>query len=215
VRARRSVRAFLPDPVPEKLIRDVLEDAALAPSNCNVQPWHVHIFSGAARDALSRDLIEDLDNNRMTFDFVFDASLYEGLLGERRRDQGKKYFEALSMGREDAEGRRIARTRNLEFFGAPHAALLFMPQFGDNVRIAGDIGMYGQTFLLALAARGLGGIPQTMLGFFSDTVRRELGVDPSLKLLFGISFGYEDTEAHANTVRMSRAPLSECVTFHE
>ena len=52
---------------------------------------------------------------------------------------------------------------NYSFFNAPHVALLFMPSFGDNVRVGSDIGMYGQTFLLSLAARGRGGIPQTSL----------------------------------------------------
>ncbi|MFD9319117.1 nitroreductase family protein [Streptomyces sp. NPDC060053] len=46
-------------------------------------------------------------------------------------------------------------------------------------RTAGDIGMYAQNFLLSLAARGLAGIPQTVLGVYADTVREFLGV-PSL-----------------------------------
>jgi hypothetical protein len=36
--------------------------------------------------------------------------------------------------------------------------------------------MYGQTFLLSLAARGLGGLPQTVIGLYADTVRAVLGV---------------------------------------
>jgi hypothetical protein len=42
--------------------------------------------------------------------------------------------------------------------------------------------MYGQTFLLALAAHGLGGVPQTMLSLFAADVREVLGVEPSLKI---------------------------------
>ena len=38
--ARRSVRAYKPDPVPEDLLRDILDTAHLAPSACNKQPWH-------------------------------------------------------------------------------------------------------------------------------------------------------------------------------
>ncbi len=37
-RARRSVRGFLDKPVPLSIIREVLEDAQSAPSNCNTQP---------------------------------------------------------------------------------------------------------------------------------------------------------------------------------
>ncbi|MET7297228.1 nitroreductase family protein [Streptomyces griseoloalbus] len=53
-RSRHSVRKFLPDPVPPADIRGVLEDAQTAPSNCNTQPWTVHVVSGAARDARAR-----------------------------------------------------------------------------------------------------------------------------------------------------------------
>ncbi|WP_234310788.1 MULTISPECIES: nitroreductase family protein [unclassified Streptomyces] len=38
VRARRSVRKFLPAPLSPSDIRGVLEDAQTAPSNCNTQP---------------------------------------------------------------------------------------------------------------------------------------------------------------------------------
>ena len=39
VRARRSIREFRPDPVPEEAIAQLLEAASLAPSSCNRQPW--------------------------------------------------------------------------------------------------------------------------------------------------------------------------------
>ena len=38
VRARQSVRGYLPHPVPETVIRQIFETALWAPSNCNVQP---------------------------------------------------------------------------------------------------------------------------------------------------------------------------------
>jgi nitroreductase len=39
-RMRRSIRGFLDKPVPESIIREVLQDARYAPSNCNTQPWN-------------------------------------------------------------------------------------------------------------------------------------------------------------------------------
>lgn len=103
---------------------------------------------------------------------------------------------------------------NYSFFGAPQVALLFMPSFGDDVRVGGDIGMYGQTFLLSLAARGLGGIPQTALGFFAGMIREVLDIPENLKMLFGISFGYPDDAAPGNRMRMDRVPVAESATFH-
>ncbi len=89
-----------------------------------------------------------------------------------------------------------------------------MPVMGDSVRAAGDVGMYAQTFLLSLTAHGLGGIPQTMLGFYAETIRQEIGIDPSLKMLFGISFGFTDQTSPANSYRIEKAPLDETMTFH-
>jgi nitroreductase len=214
VRTRRSFRAFRPDPVPQSLIRQVLEDAQCAPSNCNTQPWNTHIVSGKRRDDLSQALIADAGAGRISPDFSWDATAFPEPYDERRRAQGKVYYESLGIAREDDAGRASAGVMNLSFFGAPHAAFLFMPSVGDNVRLASDIGMYAQTLLLSLAAHGLGGIPQTVLGLYADTVRETLGVSSDLKLLFGISFGYPDDTAQANSTRMGRASLDDSITFH-
>ncbi|WP_433868484.1 nitroreductase [Saccharopolyspora sp. CA-218241] len=216
VRSRRSVRGFVPDPVPAADIRAVLEDAQKAPSNCNTQPWQVHIVSGAQRDALSAALLDADRDGRFSSDFSFDyADFGEGVYLQRAREQGAAYYQSLGVERSDAPGRRAAALRNLEFFGAPHVALLFMPQFGDGVRVAGDVGMYAQTFLLALEARGLAGIPQTMLGSYADVVRESLDVKPRMKLLFGMSFGRADPEGPAKEYRMGRVPLAESVVLHD
>ena len=83
------------------------------------------------------------------------------------------------------------------------------------MRVGGDIGMYGQTFLLSLTARGLGGIPLTSTGFFAKTIREYLGISDDLKLLFAIAFGNPDFTAPVNSMKMGRAPLLESVTFHQ
>lgn len=49
VKARRSVRSFKPDPVPEEDLRYVLEAARLAPSANNVQPWKFVVVRDRAR----------------------------------------------------------------------------------------------------------------------------------------------------------------------
>jgi len=49
VQTRRSVRAFKPDPIPDDVLRRVLETARLAPSANNKQPWHVVVVKDEAR----------------------------------------------------------------------------------------------------------------------------------------------------------------------
>jgi len=214
LRERHSVRSFLPDAVPDEVIRAVLEDAQRSPSNCNTQPWQVHIVSGAKRDELSEAMLADDAAGQISPDFSFAISDFDGIYNERAKAQGGAYYRAIGIARDATEARRAASRWNLSFFGAPHAAFMFMPEVGDNVRVAGDIGMYGQTFLLSLVAHGLGGIPQTMLGFYAGTIRKVLGVDPGLKMLFGISFGYPDTQSVGASYRIDHAPIEESVTFH-
>ena len=47
VASRYSCRAFLPTPVPEAIVRDILARASRAPSAGNMQPWRVYAIAGA------------------------------------------------------------------------------------------------------------------------------------------------------------------------
>jgi len=201
--------------VPHATIREILEDAQRAPSNCNTQPWNVHIVSGDKLRQLSAALLQALAARQFAPDFTFELSAYSGRYKDRGNAQGKAYLDSIGIARDDDAGRRASVALNYGFFNAPHVALLFMPPVGDNVRVASDVGMYAQTFLLSLAARDLGGVPQTSLGFFANTIRSFLGISDELKFLFGISFGYPDPEAPCNRKQMERDPVADSVTFHE
>ena len=57
ITSRRSIRAFLPKPVPQAEVAHLLDVAARAPSGSNIQPWRVYAQSGAAlkrRQALAQ-----------------------------------------------------------------------------------------------------------------------------------------------------------------
>lgn len=51
------------------------------------------------------------------------------------------------------------------------------------------------------------------MAHYPDLVRKTFDLDPAVKVLFGISFGYEDPSVSANKARTTRAPLSESVVF--
>lgn len=212
--ARRSVRAFLPEPVPEALIRRALTIAQQAPSNCNIQPWMIHIVSGAAAKRM-RTALHDAaaSGQRPTPDYPFTGP-YPGLYRTRQIDAAKTLFKATGVAREDMEGRRQSLLRNYLFFDAPHVAFLFMPDaFG--LREAGDCGIFTQTLLLALTALGIGSCAQGALSHHAEVVRRELGIDASQRLLLGIAFGWEDRDHPANAARVGRADIDETATFYE
>lgn len=210
--ARRSVRAFRPDPVPEPLLREVLALAQQAPSNCNTQPWVVHLVSGEASERMRGALYETAASRRPVPDYPFTGP-YEGIHRERQIDSAKALYGAMGIGRDDKAARGQAMMENFRFFGAPHALFLFMHErFGP--REAADCGMYAQTLLLALTARGIGSCAQGALGHHADIVRAELGVDASHRLLFGIAIGWEDGDHPANRARVGRASVDDAVTFH-
>ncbi|MGY5957008.1 nitroreductase [Kosakonia sp. BK9b] len=214
VRQRFSARAFLPTPLTDEQIQAVLQDAQHSPSNCNTQPWHVHVVSGETKNRLSKLMTTNDLNGVQTPDFSFAYEDFHGNYLERAYEQARLYYDAIGIARDDKARRQEAYLRNYQFFNAPHAAFLFMPSFGDNIRVASDIGMYAQSFLLSLTARGFAGIPQTLLGFHADMIRAELGVADDYRLLFGISFGYADTRAPSAATRMPRIPVSESVVMH-
>ena len=48
IESRRAVRRFLPEAVPDAVIRDCLELAVLAPNSCNLQPWSFQVVRDPA-----------------------------------------------------------------------------------------------------------------------------------------------------------------------
>lgn len=46
-RTRRSIRAYRRDPVPRAILREIVALGRHAPSGSNIQPWRVHVLTGA------------------------------------------------------------------------------------------------------------------------------------------------------------------------
>lgn len=210
---RRSVRGFLPHPVPPELLERVFTMASRAPSNCNVQPWVVHVVSGDAAERMRSALYEAARQSAaMTPDIPLTGS-YPGAYRTRQIDAAKVLFAATGVARDDIPARTHSFQRNFRFFDAPHAAFFFMPSW-CGMREAADCGMYTQSLMLAMTANGLASCAQGALSHYATIVRRELGVAEGLNLLYGLAFGYEDTSHAANAARTDRAPLAETTTFH-
>ena len=211
-RARRSIRGFLPEPVAAATLEQVFTIAASAPSNCNTQPWQSHVVSGTMRDRLSLIFKNTIGQGKHSLDYPYEAK-YDGEYRQRQLDVGILLYQALGVTRDDKAGKRQAFLRNLDFFDAPQVVFIFMPDW-CGIREACDVGMYVQNLMLAMQAHGIASCPQTILGYDADSVRRELGIDAEMKLLFGISFGYEDQGLPENQIVPDRATLDEHVKFY-
>jgi nitroreductase len=212
VASRRSLRAFLPQPVAAETLEQIFNVAQRAPSNCNTQPWRVHVASGNSLQTLRDKIPERFMAGELSMDFPYDG-VYEGVYKERQHGSAQALYDSVGIAREDKARRHEQFMRNFIFFDAPHVAFLFLPEpFG--LREAADLGMYAQTLMLTLTAHGLGSCPQTALSFQADFIRETLGIDASNKLVFGMSFGYPDPDAPANQCLTDRARLVDAVSFH-
>ncbi|NNF15655.1 MAG: nitroreductase [Gammaproteobacteria bacterium] len=212
VDARRSMRAFSSRPVSTADIEEAFGAAGYAPSNCNTQPWSVYVVRKEAAKNMQAALVGSIGQGKMALDYPYNEHCYAGVYKERQREAAKLYFAAAGIERGNAQQRFASLLRNLEFFGAPQAAFIFMPEWA-GVREACDVGMFAQNLMLALRAKNIGSCPQTLLGYNAQVVREQLDLDESHKLLFGISFGYFDPAHSQNTVRTPRAEVKDGLTI--
>jgi nitroreductase len=208
VRERRSTRMFLPRPVPRELVNEALALAQCAPSNSNIQPWHMVFASGAPRDRLVAALLDEARRRPPNI-----PPLPEGFQ-HYRRELGVQVYGAMGIAREDKEARRVAVLRNWEFFRAPLVGIVCMHRdLGPADALS--VGMFLQTLLLALTERGLGTCVEVSVAGYPEIVRAQLAIPAELSILCGLAVGYPDPDFPANRLHIGREPIEENVVFLE
>ncbi|RMA82764.1 nitroreductase [Umboniibacter marinipuniceus] len=213
VESRRSVRGFLPKTIPHDTLTRVLKLANLAPSNCNIQPWHVFVASGESLAALKAAYIEAATSTPPKPDYPSPRPFPEPYR-QRQIDCAIALYNEMGIARGDKLARDAATLRNFEFFDAPHVLFIGMnAKFGASVAL--DVGMYAQTLMLALTAEGLASCAQGALRQYPQIVRDFFELDDDINILMGLSFGYEDTSVAANHTRVGREDITSSVIFRE
>ncbi|KAK4167850.1 Nitroreductase-like protein [Cladorrhinum sp. PSN259] len=209
---RHASRWFTPAPVPISTLRAALSLASHAPSNSNIQPWRLFVVTGHALDGLKSALL--------TASSAGVAPAIPPLppaFQHFRSELGRQvYGDGWGVQREDVEGRRKAVLRNFEFFGAPVGVLACIDQSLTKADVV-SLGMYLQTFLLALTERGIGSCVEVSIAGYPDVIRRTLEpwvhIPAELEIVAGIAVGYEDKSLHINQIRAGRVPVDDTVTF--
>ncbi len=212
VKTRRSVRGFLSEPIPKEVLHKVFSLAQLAPSNCNIQPWTVSVASGDSCKQLRDKFVEAVTTGLKPNPDHPRVDKFEGVFRQRQVDTAVALYGNMNIARGDNDGRRRASLRNFEFFDAPHAAFISMPKI-FNETVAVDVGMYAQNLMLAMTANGISSCAQASVSRYPDIIRDHFGLDDSLGVLMGLSFGYEDTTVPANKTVVPRANIEDEVLF--
>lgn len=210
VRQRISVRGFTDQPVDDQVLRDLVNDAARAPSGGNVQPWRIYVANGDGMARLRAHLATQPPIDTPEYE------IYPSPLSEPYRTNrfvlGEQMYATIGIGRDDKEGRRAQFARNNDFFGAPAALFCSIdrqmgpPQWSD-------LGMYLQTFMLLAVERGLGTCPQEYWSVRHKAVSSFFGAPANEMLFCGMAIGYVDHDAPINTLYSERMPLDQFATF--
>ncbi len=157
VKARRSIRAYKSDPVPQDVLRQLIEVARWCPSWENVQPWELTVVGGDQMEELRRELAAVADADPAP---EIPVQHFNDPYLSRRRNLGYRIvFDTLKIEREDRERRQWWRLQNQGMFGAPSAIFIYIDRSLNEWSVF-DAGMIAQTLMLAAQHYGLGTIPQ-------------------------------------------------------
>jgi nitroreductase len=214
VASRYSCRAFLDMPVPESVVRDIVERAARAPSGGNIQPWFVHAVAGEPLAQFKAQIAARAEAH--IFGDGAEYAIYPSHLKEpydtRRRTVGELLYRSIDVPRNDREGRRRQYRRNYLLFDAP-VALFFTLDRTMGPPPWSDLGMYLQTVMLLARSHGLDTCPQEAWTYWHKTLTAFLDLPPEHILFCGMALGHADPQASINGWDSPRAPLADFATF--
>ena len=216
IKTRQSIRKFKPDPVPPELLTHVIEAAKWSPSYKNSQPWEAVIVSGKKREALTEYLVELLEKNETPCPDLPEPQSWPSPIEARISALIKKRSEISGKDLNSPEVKKKSKRANFLFYGAPHGIFL-LQDAALTLWSLFDMGLFAQSLMLAAHAHGLGTVPQAFLTDYAKQVKEFLGIpDPeSKRLILGISIGYPDMEAPANSFRTDRVRTEAIVRVVE
>lgn len=218
ITSRRSVRAFLPTPVPRATIEDILRVASRAPSGTNTQPWRVHVLLGEARAALTRKILAAFDDpaqaSQHAEDYPYYPAEWFSPYLERRRKLGWDMYALVGIVKGDKARMHEQHGRNYRFFDAPVGLI-----FTIDRRLAQgswlDYGTFLQSVMVAARARGLDTCPQQAFSRFHRIIEQHLALPSEQMVVCGMSLGWADPDAPINRLVSEREGVDAFARFVE
>jgi nitroreductase len=209
VHERHSVRGYLPTPVPDALLHEVLALARMAPSGANLQPGCFIAVQGEARQQLSSALVDAWRAGAAEQeDYDYFPHPMPMTLRRRQVAAAQALYGALGVARDDRVGRDAQFERNFCFFDAPVALVVTMEHgFGSGGYM--DLGMALYGLMLAAQAKGLSSCAIGAMASYPSLIRQHLGLSAASHIVCGMALGYADHTAAVNTTRTTRCELDE------
>jgi nitroreductase len=213
IRTRKSIRGYKPDPVPQKILSEIIETAKRAPSAMNTQPWEIAVVTGQVLDNIRQANLE-LRRAGANPEKKVPNKPYEGEYRQRQVDLAIQLFKLMGIAREDKEKRAAWMERGYRFFDAPAAIILAADSSLDEATAQFDLGAITQTICLTALSYELGTCIEDQGIAFPEAVRRFTAIPASKRIVAGIAIGYPNWDFPANRVESERKALAEFVTWH-
>lgn len=212
IKTRKSIRKFLPDPVPQEILFNILNAAVWSPSYKNSQPWELVVVSGRKKEELTQLLIGLLEKGIAPRPDLPEPESWPPEIDARLKDSQRRRSEHSGISLSDPMLIRKSKTANFGFYGAPHGIFLFQEASLTEWSIL-DMGLFAQSLMLAAHAYGLGTVPQAFLTDYSKAVKNFLNIPDSKRLVLGMSIGYPDLNDKTNSYRSARIDSRKIVNW--
>jgi nitroreductase len=214
VLGRRSIRGYLKKPVPQSLIREILELAMRAPTSLNTQPWNFYVVAGEVLDRIRAGNVErNLAGVPDSREFRLGPG-YEGIHRERQIEIAKQLFGAMGIAREDKEKRQDWVLRGFRQFDAPVSIVVTYDKSIQGSDIAPfDCGGVVNCLVNAAWSRGLGCVINSQGIMQSPVVREQAGIPDDQVIQTCVAMGWPDEAFPANAVVSKRKSVDEAAKF--
>jgi nitroreductase len=210
-RARRSKRAYHPEPIARRELEELFGAAQAAPSWCNVQPWRVAVTEPPLTATLAAELAATASQGLERPEIAFPGE-YPASHREHRAACANALYRAMGIARQDRQARHDAWLRNFRLFDAPHVAVVSCDRrLGPYAYV--DVGVWLGYLLTAAAALGIDTCPMASLAAYPRPLRALLPIPETDVILLGVVLGRADGAAPANTCATGREPATSNVTF--
>lgn len=213
IRNRRSIRSFLPRPVEKGLIEGVISDALWAPSWGNTQPWEIIVVTGNTLATFKAANKNSVMSGKQSDPDVSMPQEWPKPNKSRYQDVGRRTLEALSIPREDAEGRLNFYTHMMELFDAPVLLLITVDKDISLEYSMLDVGLLVQTLCLLAHERGLGTCVMAAAVQYPDSLRTLCSIPDTKRIVIGVALGWPDQTSPVNTFERVRGDFDEFVRW--